>query len=108
MRYLTEQEDNRLRSGLPIYHISDKYRYTCRGIFKTHRWENVDYTPKYAYDQCTKCGSRRIRTRATSGHSLVDIHWLRTGEWKKLERPPAPPPIPPLVREIKEGSIKRP
>ena len=57
-----------------------------------HKWKTVKDTGKHIYQQCSKCGKRRIIAVFNGGYQPTDQLWIDTGEFTK------PPPLPSAYR----------
>ncbi|GIO57905.1 hypothetical protein J21TS7_62230 [Paenibacillus cineris] len=42
-----------------------------------HKWITAKRSNKYRYQECTKCGKRRVIETFSGGHQPVDVAWLQ-------------------------------
>ena len=78
-----------------------------------HRWEEVRFTGKYSYQQCTKmaCGQRRLIEVFSGGHQPIARGWenVPVALWafqrmtpRERVKEPSEPGIPPDWRDKEE------
>lgn len=53
-----------------------------------HRWLGESHGAWY-YQECKKCGRRRVTRSNYSVMGPVDLHWVLTGEWREMKLPPS-------------------
>lgn len=41
-----------------------------------HPWEVVEDTGKTVYEECARCGKRKVWQRHEGGHQLMDKDWV--------------------------------
>lgn len=47
-----------------------------KGVHIFHKWNRVKRSNKYRYQECDKCGKRRVIEAFNGGHPPVDTAWL--------------------------------